>query len=177
MRCVWGSTYTLSVEEGKEALSAFSVQCAGSTYTLSVEEGAFVSIQCMNPAALTDDNPFASSRRYTVQFCKISAKSSPFPKCSPISQLEWFIWPTVHSTHTHNLPLPDSCLAAVLSSPRRRSSQRHEVQRRIALMVISSICLPAFIYVPIAVRSTFWVTRNRTMLCLRFATAAQRAVP
>jgi hypothetical protein len=48
MRCAWGSTYTLSVEEGKEALSAFSVQCAGSTYKLSVEEGkgAFVSIQC-----------------------------------------------------------------------------------------------------------------------------------
>jgi hypothetical protein len=47
MRCAWGSTYTLSVEEGKGAFVSIQHHAWGSTYFLSVEEGkgAFVNIQ------------------------------------------------------------------------------------------------------------------------------------
>jgi hypothetical protein len=48
VQCTWGSTYFLSVEEGKGAfVSIQHVVPMGSTYRLSVEEGkgAFVSIQ------------------------------------------------------------------------------------------------------------------------------------
>jgi hypothetical protein len=45
--CAWGSTYSLSVEEGKGAFVSIQRAVRMSTYFLSVEErkGAFVSIQ------------------------------------------------------------------------------------------------------------------------------------